>query len=87
MNEMWEALERYQPFADQHGFGAEWRRMTTERTPGAAKVAAEAAWATPGAWEAEAAAYAAARAAAARAAYEATAIEYINEAIKLEKAL
>ena len=24
MNEMWEALERYQPYAEQHGFGAEW---------------------------------------------------------------
>ena len=83
MSEMWEALERYQPFAERHGFGDAWRRMTTERTADAAKGAAEAAWATPGAarsaW--------AARAAAARVAYEATAIERINEAIALEKTL
>lgn len=36
MNEMWEALERYQPYAEQHGFGAEWLKMTTERTEEAA---------------------------------------------------
>ena len=29
---MWEALERYQPFADLHGFGDAWLKMTTERT-------------------------------------------------------
>lgn len=81
MNDMWEALEKYQPYADKHGFGDAWLKMTTERTADAAKGAAEAAWATPGA----ARAAWAARAAAARVAYEATAIERINEAIKLEE--
>ena len=56
MTNMWEALERYQPYADRHGFGAEWRRMTTERTPEAAWAAARAAAAAAAAeWEARAA--------------------------------
>ena len=41
LNEMWQELERYQPFADKRGFGETWKRMTTERT----KKAAWAAWA------------------------------------------
>jgi hypothetical protein len=36
MKDMWEALERYQHWADERGFGAEWKRMTTERTEEAA---------------------------------------------------
>lgn len=44
LTEMWAALERYQPHADKHGFGAEWLRMTTERTEQAASDAARAAW-------------------------------------------
>jgi hypothetical protein len=58
MNEMWEALERYQPYADKHGFGPQWLKMTTERTAEAAR----AAWAAAVAratWAAEAAAWAA----------------------------
>ena len=39
MNEMWEALERYQPYADKHGFGPQWLKMTTERTAEAARAA------------------------------------------------
>ena len=86
MNDMWTALERYQPFADRHGFGAEWRRMTTERTPDAAKAAA--AWAAYAARRAEDAAWAVRRAedaawAAARGAPDA-AIEHINRAIAKE---
>jgi hypothetical protein len=40
--EMWANLEAYQPTADRRGYGAEWRRMCTERTEEAAM---EAAWA------------------------------------------
>lgn len=83
MTNMWEALERYQPFAERHGFGAEWRRMTTERT----EEAARAAWAA-GVMRAAAAGVMRAAAAAARAAeaeaWEARAIQHINEAIKRE---
>jgi hypothetical protein len=43
LTEMWEALARYQPYADRHGFGAEWLRMTTKRTKDAAL---DAAWAS-----------------------------------------
>lgn len=39
---MWEALEKYQPYAEKHGFGEAWLRMTTERTPEAAKAVVEA---------------------------------------------
>ena len=42
MTELWTALERYQPYADKHGFGAEWLKMTTERTVEAAEHAHEA---------------------------------------------
>jgi hypothetical protein len=64
---MWTALERYQPFAEQHGFGDAWQKMIKERTQEAAWAAADAAWA---------AAYAAARAEeAAEAAEEARAAE------------
>lgn len=34
--EMWQELERYQPFADRRGFGEVWRQMTSERTVDAA---------------------------------------------------
>lgn len=34
--EIWKALRQYQPYAEKHGFGAEWKRMTTKRTPEAA---------------------------------------------------
>ena len=39
-NEMWAALEAYQPYADAAGHGKSWKRMTTERT----EAAADAAW-------------------------------------------
>ena len=76
MNEMWEALEKYQPFADKHGFGDAWLKMTTERTEDAARAAAEAAEA---AWAVVADAEARVAKATAWAA-----IRHINEAIKLE---
>ena len=54
LNEMWIELERYQPFAEKHGFGDKWLRMTTERTKEAANAAmkAEAAYAARAAAEA-----------------------------------
>jgi hypothetical protein len=63
---MWEALSRYQPYADQDGHGESWRKMCSERT----KDAAGTAWASAAkaAREAEAAAWAAWTARAARAA-------------------
>ena len=81
MNEMWEALERYQPYADKHGFGPQWLKMTTERTAEAAR-AAWAAGVARAAWAAEAAAWAAEEA---KAEDAAAAIRYINEAIALEE--
>lgn len=36
---MWATLEKYQPYAEKRGFGAEWLRMTTERTEKAAVAA------------------------------------------------
>lgn len=58
LNEMWAALEAYQPIADQKGHGESWKRMTTERTGSAARTAAKAA-----AWDARGAALAASNAA------------------------
>lgn len=43
LNEMWEALAQYQPYAEKRGFGAEWRTMCKERTEKAARAAKEAA--------------------------------------------
>lgn len=40
---MWEALAEYQQYAEKHGFGAEWLKMTTERTAKTARGAARAA--------------------------------------------
>jgi hypothetical protein len=51
MTEMWIALERYQPYANTRGFGAEWKRMTTEHTEEAAwEAAREAVSAGEAAW-------------------------------------
>lgn len=71
LNEMWAALEAYQPYAEKRGFGEAWKRMTTERTMDAAYAAAaraaafaatvEAPWGP--AWEAAAEAAKAAEAA------------------------
>ena len=83
MNDMWEALEKYQPYAERHGFGPQWRQMTTERTADAAWAAAVAARATDAPEAAWAAARGAAVAAAAWGAPDA-AIKYINEAIAKE---
>lgn len=43
LDEMWRELERYQPYAEKHGFGDAWKRMTTERTQDAAFAASAAA--------------------------------------------
>jgi hypothetical protein len=51
LDELWERLAQYQPFADAHGFGSEWARMLEERTQDtaweaayAAEQAADVAW-------------------------------------------
>jgi len=51
LDEMWERLAQYQPFADARGFGSEWARMCEERTQDtvweaayAAEQAADVAW-------------------------------------------
>jgi cell division protein FtsB len=74
---MWDALEKYQPYADADGHGETWRVMCEERT----EDAVGAAWAE---WTAAKAAYAASAAwAAAWAAYSSDrAIERIERAIK-----
>ena len=46
LNEMWAALEAYQPRADKYGHGESWRRMTTDRTISAADSARESAYAS-----------------------------------------
>ena len=81
LDEMWAALERYQPYADKNGHGESWKRMTTEKT-------AEAAWGaanadatdvtTIAAWEANSAA----RDAAMAKDYETDAVRRINKAMK-----
>ena len=40
MNDMWTELERYQPYADKHGFGDAWREMTENQTAFHANIAA-----------------------------------------------
>ena len=50
LSAMWDALARYQPFADADGHGESWKRMCEERTIDAAVAAvnaarAKAAWA------------------------------------------
>ena len=39
MADMWTRLEQHQTFADQRGYGAEWRRMCEQRTATSAEVA------------------------------------------------
>jgi hypothetical protein len=41
---MWRELSEYQPQADRDGHGASWRTMCTQRTQGAMREAAAAAW-------------------------------------------
>ena len=96
LNEMWAELAKYQPYADKHGFGAEWRRMCEERTESAAwaaRAAARVAW--DAAWDAAAFAAAMAAAEAAEAAclafaekaaeWKKYAITYIHKAIEKEQ--
>ena len=50
LTQMWEALARYQPYADADGHGESWRVMCEERTQEVAEEAAEAAaqaWVVP----------------------------------------
>lgn len=73
LNQMWAELERYQPYADKHGFGEAWLRMTTERTEDAADAAAarDVEWCLPSAvaWAPARGSAGAAADAASRAAY------------------
>lgn len=94
LTEMWEALGQYQPYADKHGFGEEWRRMCKERTESAAwaaawaaaKDAAEAAAEAAAAFAAAEAAEAACLAFAEKAAeWKKYAITYIRKAIAKEQ--
>jgi hypothetical protein len=58
---MWDALAKYQPYADQDGHGDSWRRMCSERTVKAAWYATEAAEAAQSSQRREEEAVAAAR--------------------------
>lgn len=42
LDQMWEELARYQPYAEKCFFGEQWWRMRTERTEEAAAAAADA---------------------------------------------
>jgi len=59
LNKMWDALSRYQPYADADGHGETWRVMCSERTREAATAATAAAAAEAVAIAADAAAWAA----------------------------
>ena len=72
LTKMWDALARYQPFADADGHGETWRMMCEQRTADAAAVAAAAYAAKAGA--------AAAKSAAAKAAWAAWAAEAAADA-------
>ena len=78
LNAMWEALARYQPYADADGHGESWRVMCSERT----QKAARAATATAAAEVVAIAADAAAEAEAAWAYWSDLAISRIERAIK-----
>ena len=82
LEKMWTALEAHQHIADKKGYGVEWARMCSERTPEAAALAANAVWPTVGADDAAYAAYAAdaARDVACAVRYSRTAIDYITKA-------
>ena len=82
LNKMWEALARYQSYADKDGHGDSWRVMCSERTREAAWAAAERAAraAYVAAWPA--AAWAAAEAAAFAEYWSELAIKHIEQAIK-----
>ena len=82
LNAMWEALAKYQPYADADGHGESWRVMCSERTEVAAKAAWAAERAAKAAEEAAWAAMAAARVAHGAAYWSAVAIRRIERAIK-----
>ena len=43
LTDMWQALEKHQPIADQLGYGQEWKHMCVEHTVDACRTAADAA--------------------------------------------
>jgi hypothetical protein len=80
LTQMWDALSRYQPYADADGHGESWRVMCEERTYKAAVTAGLVAQAKRSAAYAEAAVWAAA--AAAETAWPDRAIYIIEQALK-----
>ena len=95
LDEMWMRLAEHQPFADQRGYGKQWKQMCEQRTEEAADAAraaadaaaraADAARAAADAADAAAdAAWAAADAAEEAADWAADAIKNINKANKAE---
>lgn len=87
LNEMWAALERYQPYADKKGHGESWKRMTQKRTKDAAWTAIVTMWASPtsrlarnAVWAARAALHPAEDSER----FAAQAIELINEAMEVQ---
>ena len=44
LEDMWQRLERHQPFADRRGYGEAWAKMCRERTQDTAAAAAKVAW-------------------------------------------
>ena len=101
LNEMWQELARYQPYADKRGFGDAWRRMCKERAgkapwsaawsaawsarDAAAKTAYAAAWAAAKAADATDAMYAALSVTSEPAEWAQHAIGKIREAIEQEE--
>lgn len=91
LTQMWDALARYQTYADKDGHGETWRAMCEQRTEAAAKTATVTAWETWKGWAdvTEAAACAACSANAAKAElakdalyWSGRVIERIEQAIK-----
>ena len=96
LNQMWQRLEKHQPYADKAGYGPEWQAMCTERTTktaAEAQAAADAVWDEAcasdfdAAWEATAAAAsraaAAAQAAAAAVMAAERAVKWVKQAEKV----
>lgn len=93
LDQMWEELARYQPYAEKRGFGPEWLRMTTDKTSKAAlgaelaasdvetaeELAATAAW-----WAARAVRSMALNREARAVLFAESSIEHITRAIELE---
>ena len=84
LTQMWDALARYQPYADKDGHGESWRRMCEQRTKAASwdatHAAEDAAADAAGMWKSGG--YAAAWAASMTAVWSDLAFERVEQAIK-----